>query len=290
MEKEPEGPKAKVRYLMTLPEQPVPFYIDSIGYNPEQEPIARSEGYPVCHWLQTAAGTGEIRLESGTFRLPEHHGILLLPNVPHRYEAVEGVWSTYYLTFGGPLVNAVMTTLDIRTSVVYRFDPDGELGRLLPDMLDRVSRQPDITGLRHSVDVYRFIVALKQHAHTVNRASLHSLAERLAPLVEFLELEYWDPDLNMADMAARAGVSPRRLNTLFREAFGYTPYQYLIALRIRKAKEFLLMDRSATVRTVAKLVGFRDVSHFIATFRRLEQMTPEQFRLIHGRPSPSRGG
>ena len=40
-------------------------------------------------------------------------------------------------------------------------------------------------------------------------------------------------------------------------------------------------DSSITVKDTAHHVGFRDVSHFVATFRRIEGVTPEQYRKLY---------
>ncbi|MNP77437.1 Melibiose operon regulatory protein [compost metagenome] len=60
-----------------------------------------------------------------------------------------------------------------------------------------------------------------------------------------------------------------------------TAYSYFILLRIRKAKEIMTGDTALTIRETAVRVGFRDASHFVATFRRIEGVTPEQFRNLY---------
>ncbi|MNI98072.1 Regulatory protein PchR [compost metagenome] len=82
-------------------------------------------------------------------------------------------------------------------------------------------------------------------------------------------------------MAAILGITPRHLNTLFKQSFGMTAYSYFILLRIRKSKELMTGDRMLTIKETATRVGFRDASHFVATFRRIEHVTPEQFRTLY---------
>ncbi|MFD2611743.1 AraC family transcriptional regulator [Paenibacillus gansuensis] len=272
-----------IRFLLPVPEQTLPFYIDSIGYNNHEQFMSRPEGYPCYHWLHTASGSGIIHLESHSVTLPENHGILLLPGVAHEYEAVGERWSTYYLTFNGQLVNETAASLGIRFSSVYHWHIGSAFKQVLPSMISGVEAYRDITGLDHSIEVYRFLVELKKHGKVDNQPSFYSLKERLLPLLQFLESEYRDPDLDMNTMAAILDISARQLNSLFRKAFGYTPYQYLISLRLLKAKQFLIMDRRLTVQSVSAMTGFREASHFIATFRKAEGMTPEKFRLMHGR-------
>ncbi len=71
------------------------------------------------------------------------------------------------------------------------------------------------------------------------------------------------------------------MNTLFQHAFGLSPYSYLIMMRLRKSKEMLLKQQHQTVKDVAEQVGFRDTSHFVASFRKHVGLTPERFRQMN---------
>ncbi|MNN78108.1 Transcriptional activator NphR [compost metagenome] len=68
---------------------------------------------------------------------------------------------------------------------------------------------------------------------------------------------------------------------MFLQTFGLSPYAYFVRLRIRKSKEMLVTQPDLTVKAISWLVGFRDVSHFVATFRKQSGTTPDQFRRLH---------
>ncbi|MGM0879794.1 MAG: AraC family transcriptional regulator [Bacillota bacterium] len=269
---------AKTHLQMTMPEQFVPFYIESIGFNPVQETVIRHDGYSCYHWLQSVSGEGEIILGGRNFTLPPRHGILLMPYAAHRYRKIGDRWSTYYLTFDGTKVTPFLSILGILCSTVYDCSAGTELEKAVEQMLEDALLTQNLTGLDNSISIFRFLVNLKKHGRTDRTPSIQSLVERLTPLLKYLDTEYHNPDLGMTDMANRVQISQRHLNSLFKQAFGYTPYQYLINLRIRKAKELLANRRSSPIHHIAEMAGFRDTSHFIATFRKLEQQTPEQYR------------
>lgn len=60
-----------------------------------------------------------------------------------------------------------------------------------------------------------------------------------------------------------------------------SPYQYIIRIRIQKAKELLIDKDRLTVKQIAAMVGFTDDSHFVSTFRKIETVTPETYRNIN---------
>ncbi|MGP3786325.1 AraC family ligand binding domain-containing protein [Paenibacillus sp. 1A_MP2] len=101
------------RYFMTSRDRPLPLYIESIGYNGNQESVSRPAGYPCYHWLQTVKGAGEFRFAGSTVLLGETSGILLPPNEPHEYVPSQGEWQTLYITFGGAQCPAITESLGL---------------------------------------------------------------------------------------------------------------------------------------------------------------------------------
>jgi AraC-like DNA-binding protein len=261
----------------------LPLAVESVGINPDQERIVRPDGYPYYHWLQTLSGSGRITAEGRTQPLPSGSGVLLFPGVAHSYETEEGRWETAYLTFGGAAAESILASAGVHRSMFFRWPPEAEVGRLIGRMVDRLERGGDVFGLEASSAAYHFLLALTRYGTTQpgRKSGDPDRHEQLRKVVEWMESRISDPSVGMEQIADVLRLSSRRVNGLFREAFGQSPYAYFIQLRLRKAKEMLTSSSPLSVREVARRVGFRDTSHFIATFRRHVGMTPEQFRRLH---------
>lgn len=91
----------------------------------------------------------------------------------------------------------------------------------------------------------------------------------------FVEAHAGD-DIDLDRMAQEAGISKFHLVRLFREAEGTTPWAYVRAARIRRAKE--LLEEDLPLVDVALQSGFYDQSHFSRAFREAEGKTPGQYR------------
>jgi AraC-like DNA-binding protein len=270
------------RFLFAIGEHELPLYVESIGINPLQETVDRRKGYPCFHWLQTLEGEGEFELSGKRFSLPPGNGTLLFPGVPHTYAAKGKKWSTLYVTFGGSLSVSMLAALGIRHTEWFQWHDDAPFTSQLMDMIEQAQDDEDRSGLNASAQLYRFLTMIKIYGQTGGRSSLFQHLEKLDPLLQWLDLHYGDPEIGLTDMAELLGISPRYLNSLFRQAFGITAYAYLIRLRIRKAKELMSQGERKSVKEIAQMSGYRDPSHFIAAFGKTEGMTPEQFRKLHG--------
>ena len=80
--------------------------------------------------------------------------------------------------------------------------------------------------------------------------------------------------VRMADLIAFSGYSQTRFFTLFREKMGLSPNQFLTRCRIDKAKQLLMAPDRPPLQEIALSCGFATASHFAATFRRYEGVTP----------------
>ena len=84
-------------------------------------------------------------------------------------------------------------------------------------------------------------------------------------------------EIDLADVAGAAGLSPFHFLRLFSSTLGVTPHQYLVRSRLRHAAQ-LLADEERAITDVALDVGFADLSNFVRTFHRAANVSPRDFR------------
>lgn len=84
--------------------------------------------------------------------------------------------------------------------------------------------------------------------------------EAILRLVRGME-DHIEETMPLRDLAARAGVSPRHAERLFRKQFGKTPLQYYLGIRLEHARQ-LLVYTDMTMAEVALASGFKDPSTF----------------------------
>ncbi len=84
-------------------------------------------------------------------------------------------------------------------------------------------------------------------------------------------------DLALSEIAAVANMSKYHFAKSFREMMKIAPHQYLVKLRIEKARQLLMID-SLSVEEIANMVGYSDKTHFAAQFRKIVGVTPHGYR------------
>ena len=88
---------------------------------------------------------------------------------------------------------------------------------------------------------------------------------RIKKLKEYLHDHIADKIL-LKDLSAVAFLSPFHLLRQFKKSVGLTPNEYLINLRVEKAKQ--LLKSKKTLSDIVELTGFTDQSHLTKTFRK----------------------
>ncbi|MFA9560214.1 AraC family transcriptional regulator [Evansella sp. AB-rgal1] len=270
----------KVRYTYITVEDTLPLFVESVGFNPQEQDFTRPEGYPYYHYLQTVEGEGNFTFNGKEYSLPKGRGVLLKPYEPHSYYTTGKKWSTIYVTFGGASVVSILDTLKLNFSSMYSDMEDFQFAQIIVEMMKKIEADAEFSKHDLSSYLYGFLINLRKHGKINNQPSLSHFYEKVRPIVEWLETVYAE-EVGLEDMANHMNVSAQYLNRLFQDTFGLSPYSFLIQLRINKAKEILIRNPDIPLKNVAFLVGFNDASNFVATFKKKEGITPKRFRDLH---------
>ena len=86
-----------------------------------------------------------------------------------------------------------------------------------------------------------------------------------------------DKELTLDSIAREFNYSKAYLSRFFSEQTGYTLTQFIRKTRIERSKS-LLLSLPLTIEEVASRCGFSDQKYFMKSFKRVENMTPSQFR------------
>lgn len=99
----------------------------------------------------------------------------------------------------------------------------------------------------------------------------------LAPGIRYIQEHLAEPFGTKA-LVRELGMSRRWLYTRFEKSFGCTPYEYVMRLRIDRAKQMLARPEPVTLREVVKACGFSNERHLRAAMTRFVGMSPSQYR------------
>lgn len=166
-----------------------------------------------------------------------------------------------------PLINFQCENLNLDTfKVVTLHNPESYI-KEFENMKDRLliqNSRPKAMSLFYDI-LYRLS---NEFAETDNT---------LFPATNYLENNFSDPLISNTLLADKCNISEVYFRRLFKKRFGLSPKQYVLELRIRKAKQ-LLLDGNIPVTKVSELCGFTNPYHFSRAFHKITGLSPTQYK------------
>jgi AraC-like DNA-binding protein len=99
---------------------------------------------------------------------------------------------------------------------------------------------------------------------------------RIAAALDYIAAHLAEP-ITADTLAGIAGISRSRFVSVFREFTGLSPQQFVQNRRIDEARR-LLANPALSIKQVAALTGFEDSFYFSRVFRKVDGLSPTQFR------------
>lgn len=97
-------------------------------------------------------------------------------------------------------------------------------------------------------------------------------------IIDYVNKYYMNP-LTVSNLAEMYGLSPNYFSSIFKKKSGYNFVSYLAKIRIEKSKE-LLLETDWAIQEIAEKVGYYSTSFFIRAFKKLETITPLEYRKV----------
>ena len=127
---------------------------------------------------------------------------------------------------------------------------------------------------------YEILMDILKLSSKKSDSSIVNQYNRLKPLLAFIDQNY-NKSLSLAELAQVAGITPQHLCNSFKKITTHTISEYINLTRIKKSKEYILQNREMQIKEIAGLVGFHDISYFCSTFKKVEKMSPVEFKKLH---------
>jgi two-component system response regulator YesN len=126
-------------------------------------------------------------------------------------------------------------------------------------------------------EAVQFLLASARAIARLERERALSHAEGVVKgLMGYID-ENIDGDLSLVALAERVHYNPSYLSRLFKRVAGGNLNQYVLNLRMERARS-LLRDTRLTVSSIAGAVGFDNAQYFTTAFKRFFGLTPQALR------------
>lgn len=144
--------------------------------------------------------------------------------------------------------------------------------------VDKLLIDEEIFACKDAVEmsgaVHRYLLSYARDVHLQNPDGYHKVIERTK---DFIQDKYAE-NLSLERVAREAGVSACYLSKLFKKEEGINFKQYVIKVRMEKAK-FLLGEGKLNIGEVARACGYSEAGYFCRIFKQYWGMLPKEFQM-----------
>ena len=227
--------------------------------------------YYIMHLV--TKGKGKLIIDKKTYDVKEGDCFLVPPNLMTSYTADSiDPFSYYWIGFGGIdalelLIKAGFLSND--TYVIHPIHYDTILKRLI-----------NVTNVNSTDGTAEYVLIGELYlifADMINVSAVHSNeAAYMEEALRFIK-ENYQKFITVSDIANHLGIDRTYLFRLFKKEINVSPIDYLISLRIEKAK-LLLVNTKKPVKEISQLIGYSSYTSFVRSFKNKCKLLPSEYR------------
>lgn len=157
------------------------------------------------------------------------------------------------------------------------FKPTNELRNYLKDfMIEYKNRLPGYKEILKAIEIsithsiIRIILNCKPGKEEI------SARMEINNIIEYMHANY-DKKLSVEELSKNISLSSSHFSRIFKKETGKSPLEYLIQVRLEKAK-IMLMSNKKSITDIAYDTGFNSSSHFASSFLKHFKISPTQFK------------
>jgi AraC family transcriptional activator of pobA len=262
-----------------------------VGNSPKPAPYRRRDYYKIALFY----GTSKLNFADKVVSIEKQALLFANPQIPYSNNDLSGIRSGFFCVFNQQLFHQYG---NLKEYPVYK--PDGNHAFELSD--EQAQRAESIflrmfqelnSDYVYKYDILRSLVlelihfALKMQPPSTQPKHELNASERIATLfIELLERQYPLDEAQQkvtlrsaSDFAQQLNVHVNHLNRALKEITDKTTTQIIAERNLQEAK-ILLKQSTWAVSEIAYALGFVEVAHFNAFFKKQTGMTPLQFRNV----------
>ena len=251
------------------------FY--SAGYEkckPSYSYGPKYRNYQLIHFV--LSGEGTLHINEQTFNLKQGDAFLIPSGKISYYKAsATNPWCYTWISFLGINSQNYIYQMMKKTDDIYIIhNLDITKYKTLIDEIINLQENNVIHYLKANSLLFLILAQLFEDINlSENEMQTKSLANDLK---FYFDVNYAEK-LILKDIAKKFGIHPNYLTRIFHEKFHLSPKQYIMQLKLKKARS-LLITTELSISIIASSLGFDDQLAFSRTFKKEFSISPSMYR------------
>ena len=221
-------------------------------------------------------GQGAIEYRAGELLRVETGSIfIVLPGQWHRYRPDPATgWEESWVEIRGPLVERLVASREFSGQAFIR---QSRIGGRIDFVLELIhSKARTLTSTTPELSAYGMQILafwLSEQAESAGNPHMAWTMDKAERILSSRCME----SINIPDIARELGVAYSHFRREFKKRTGYSPWQYVLKMRLTRVCR-LLLTSEMTLEQMATTVGFNSSFHLSSQFKKVYGVSPRKWR------------
>ena len=246
----------------------ISFTICGITYPDKTYEIYREKSKTACiEYIEEGKGT--VNVNNSSFTPVKGDSYFLRAGEKHHYFSDKTTpWKKYFINLSGTLLDSLTDGYLLKENHHFPgLDTKEELCRIIDLAKDKESdNSNEIISIVNQI-------LLKMHNSLNNLSDTPTTAEKMKNYINAHASEKF----KIEDLCKHINRSESQAIRLFKNAYGITPYTYILDKKIHIAQN-LLINTNLSIKEIAFKLSFSDEYYFSNVFKSKTRMSPSSFR------------
>lgn len=255
------------------------IHLQEIGFLTANKPHTSSrENLKSYLFFMVVSGAGELIYDNQPHPLSAGDCVFIDCRNAYAHSTSDELWSLRWIHFYGPNLSLIYEKYLERGGLPSFHPTDLNLIKDTWQRLFSIAKSDDyIRDMKINEELNSLLTLLMNeswHQHEVTQVALKK--QNVLPIKQYLE-ENYAKKITLDGLAEQFFISKYYMTHVFKEQFGVSVNQYLLSVRITKAKQMLRFS-SEKVEAIGYACGLGSPNYFSRTFKNVEGISPSEYR------------
>lgn len=224
------------------------------------------------------SGAGKLIYQGNEYELKEGDCVFIDCQLPYSHSTDTNLWTLSWIHFYGSTMQSIYEKyLERGGGPVFRPEDLSPFQHLHKTLYNIASSDDYIRDMKINGELNDLLTLLMNESwHPEERRVPDLKRENINLIKQYLD-EHYDEKITLDDLTECFFISKYYLTRVFRKQFGTSISNYLLSIRITKAKQMLRFT-DETVENIGYKCGLGAPHYFSRTFKQVEGISPSEYR------------
>lgn len=255
------------------------IHLQEIGSLAAQKPHTSKREH-LCSYLCfiVCKGSGILEYENTSHKLTAGDCVFLDCQKPYSHRTSEHLWNLKWVHFYGSNMSGIYQKYTERGGTpCFHAKNFAAFDKNLSQIYEAASSDAYIRDMKICEKLTELLTLLMEESWNPKFHAHSSPGKRsLSAVKEYLDLHYAEK-ISLDDLSELFYLNKFYLTRIFKDQFGMPIHSYLLSVRITHAKQ-LLRFSDLSMEEISHECGMNDANYFSRAFKKIERMTPGEYR------------